>query len=193
MTDWVNDFNARLEALPPETEEEKEWHRLEWRGAADDAALRALESALGFALPPALHDLHLTHGPFQSEHFADAWETVLLRNCDEMAEARGLPAFIDFQWGGRPELAEGLTAAERAHLNAATVVFGLRHINDNEHEYFFFHSDGRIGTVMLDQDSMDWALEQLHGIAKGEFADETLAALFSRQFDAMIEGFKDLV
>ncbi|MBL8512549.1 MAG: hypothetical protein JNJ55_01050, partial [Betaproteobacteria bacterium] len=58
---------------------------------------------------------------------------------------RGLPAFIDFQWGGRPELAEGLSAAESTHLNAVTVVFGLRYINDNEHEYFFFDRAGRIG------------------------------------------------
>ncbi|MBL8512550.1 MAG: hypothetical protein JNJ55_01055 [Betaproteobacteria bacterium] len=46
--------------------------------------------------------------------------------------------------------------------------------------------------MMLDQDSMDWAVEQLREIAQGNFATETLDALLTRQFDTMIEGLRDL-
>lgn len=194
MTDWVTEFNRRLASLPPEFDEEQEWHRLEWRERATEGPLRTLESRSGFPVPMALRDLLLKQGPFQSVGFADSWQTIQLAGSDELLTmSNGLPAFIDAYWGGRPELSAGLTPSELAALNASTVVFGLRYLNDNEHDYFFYDRAGRFGTLLLDQDDLEPAIEELRRIGRNESEGETLAALLERQMTLMIDGLKDLI
>lgn len=194
MTDWVAEFNQRLAGLPEEFEDEREWHRLEWRERATEAQLRALESRSGFPVPAALRDLLLQAGPLQSVAFADSWETIQLAAADELLSmSNGLPAFIDAYWGGRPELEKGLSTDEIARLNSSTVVFGLRYLNDNEHEYFFYDRSGRFGTLFLDQDDLTPALEELRRMGRGEFDPETLPALLERQMSLMIEGMRELI
>ncbi len=169
IMNYLEDFNQRLAQVSMEWEEDREAKRLASKGKAEDSEITKLEAALGYPMPDTLRDWYQNHGPFESEGFQQGVNTVCLMTPAEMLHRGiGLVHSIESYWGGRPEIASTLSPESIDILNRNTVVWGMRYINDNRCVYYYFHRDGGIGDLYLDQDDLEWTLEEMQAIARNQ-------------------------
>ncbi len=167
-------------------EEAIDWYSLKHVEPDVESDVLKLELQLGFPLPQQLRDLYLMEGAIRTKEYGDVWQTLKLEPVKSMlGENRGLCAYIDHIWGGRPELVDELSSEQITKLNASYIVFGSRYEDDNVHEYFFFDRKGRIDTLRLDQDDMSGAFEKFDALLSDESRDVSLEALLAEQLDAI--------
>ncbi len=57
----------------------------------------------------------------------------------------------------------------------------MRYINDNRCVYYYFHRDGGIGDLYLDQDDLEWTLEELQAIARDQATTRKQARYVARR------------
>jgi hypothetical protein len=183
-------FNQFLEEL--DNEEASEDFQLRHVAADDAAAVAAIETKIGFSLPKELRELYLKNGAIRTADYGDVWQTLKLDSANEMLEQHcGLCAHIDWVWGGRPELAEELTANQIKQLDTDYIVFGSRYEDDNVHDYFFFDRLGRMDDLRLDQDDMSHAFEKFELLLAGTSRNLLLEELLAEQLALMREVIEE--
>ena len=185
---WIQCFNERLADLKADQSiyEARQWKS---KGTSSDSDLLRLEKALGFNMPTSLKAFYLSHGPFASEWFGDEPETVDVFTPDEIAKKGiGLAKAINMHWGVRPEIQEDLDASTIARLNRMTAVWGIHHIDSNQCIYYYFNRKGDIGSLYLDQDDMEWTLQEMLRISNDEPSSlESLEQLLTTEMEAMLK------
>jgi len=188
VMNWVQHFNERLADLKVD-QSFYEAHQWKSNGTSSEADLLRLEKALGFNVPASLRVFYLSHGAFASEWFGDERETVDVFTPDEIAEMGvGLAKAINLHWGGRPEIQEDLDSGTIERLNGMTTVFGIRHIDSNQCIYYYFNRKGDIGSLYLDQDDMEWTLQEMVRISRDAPSSlESSEQLLSSETEAMLE------
>ncbi|MDH4474920.1 MAG: SMI1/KNR4 family protein [Verrucomicrobiaceae bacterium] len=188
VMNWVRHFNERLADLKVDQSlyEARQWKS---KGTSSEVDLLRLEKALGFNVPTSLRAFYLSHGAFASEWFGDERETVDVFTPDEIGEMGvGLAKAINLHWGVRPEIQEDLDSGTIERLNGMTTVFGIRHIDSNQCVYYYFNRKGDIGSLYLDQDDMEWTLQEMVRISHDAPSSlELLEQLLSSETEAMLE------
>lgn len=185
----VEAFNDRLEAIS----DEAEWLRLHVDAPPAEATMAAAEFRLGRALPTPLRDWLAANGTAASESFGDVWNTLAVGTVLLGGDAPLTPvAYVDFVWGGRPELFDALSAAQIAAIESGFLMFGQRHVDDNVHVYLLVDAHGAAHALLLDQDDMDDALHWLSAAAsstppRGEPIDAVIDAQFATVLAALEE------
>lgn len=165
-------------------DEASDWYSLVHSEPDTESDVVAFERRIGFRLPRELRELYVKDGAIRTNEYGDVWQTLRLDPLKSMLEeSRGLCAYIDRMWGGRPELVDELSSDQISALNADYVVFGSRYEDDNVHEYFFFHRSGRIDSLRLDQDDMSDAFEKFGTLLENKMRDLSLEALLNEQLD----------
>lgn len=185
---WVQHYNERLASLKtdPSLYEARQWKS---KGASSEPDLQRLEKALGFEVPMSLRAFYLSHGAFASEWFGDERETVDVFTPDEIAKKGiGLAKAINLHWGVRPEVQEHLDSSTIVRLNGMTAVWGVHHIDSNQCIYYYFNRQGEVGSLYLDQDDMEWTLQEMRRISNDKPTSlESLEQLLSTEMEAMLE------
>lgn len=164
----------------------------EWFAVEEDSSpfpmnkLEEFEKENGMPYPPALKKFAAEYGPFSagSEHSVSImhyWDK-------EKNPSSGLVKYIDGAWGGRPEFEEFCKAEHIEYLNKNYVVFGMRYIDDNCHEYAYFDREGNFGTIFFDQDGFEYFQRELNPMLKKSTASLTFDQVVSRLITGQIEG-----
>ena len=184
------DFNAYLQSL--DDSDVSDDLEVSFPGPMSMAAIQRVEAVIGCPLPQSLRDFLAQTGPFISGHFGDFWNTIKVFDSETMLESpSGIIDHIDWQWGGRPELADALTIEQMATLNARYKVFGTRCIDDNRYDYLFFSVDGGFYSLPLDQDDMDACIAWLLGSISASPVGRSLAELIEQQLSALKHDIED--
>jgi hypothetical protein len=152
----------------------------------------ALEEKAGVPVPAELARLYRETGAFRDKFFGDDWQTIYLFSPAELAgQPLGLASFIDFVWGGRPELVQWLSSEQRHRLDTSYAVFGYRYENDNVHDYLYFDAGGGFGHFHFNQDSSSRMGEALRALAQNGGGGMSLELLLTKQFEIILGSLDD--
>lgn len=180
----IDEFNEKLKALVEE--EHFDWQRVVFAMPETEESIAQLKEKV--FLPEELTAFLLKYGAFESNGFADAWQTVQLFSVQELINRPlGIIEFIDYYWGGRPEFADHFSSDQIATLNQQYKVFGLKYVDDNVHDYWFFDQKGKFGNLTFDQDDCEYAMKILKELLISSSLTLSLEELLNAQLESILE------
>jgi hypothetical protein len=180
----IDEFNEKLKALVDE--DSFDWQRVIFSTPETEENIATLREKV--IIPEELAAFFLKYGAFKSNAFGDAWQTVQLFSVQELLDMPlGIIDFIDYYWGGRPEFADYFSSEEITHLNQQYKIFGLKYVDDNVHDYWFFDQHGKCGNLPFDQDDCEPAMEILKELLISSNLTLSLEELLTAQFESILE------
>lgn len=178
----ISEFNEKLKSLVDE--DSFDWQRIVFSTPENEEQIATLREKV--VIPEELKVFFLKYGSFKSNAFGDAWQTVQLFSIQELIDMPlGIVDFIDYYWGGRPEFAAYFSIANITRLNQQYQIFGLKYVDDNVHDYWFFDQQGNFGHLLFDQDDCEYAMEMLKELLISSNLSFSLEELLESQLESI--------
>jgi len=180
----IDEFNEKLKALVDE--DSFDWQRIVFSTPEIEESISKLREKV--IIPEELAAFFLKYGAFKSNGFGDAWQTVQLFSVQELIDIPlGIVDFIDYYWGGRPEFADYFSSEEMTQLSQQYKIFGLKYVDDNVHDYWFFDRYEKFGNLPFDQDDCEPAMDILKELLISSNLTLSLEELLNAQFESILE------
>ncbi|MBL4633061.1 MAG: hypothetical protein JKY56_04270 [Kofleriaceae bacterium] len=170
-------------------------YSLEMAPTSSSNEIASLGNKIHGSIPESLVSLFREQGGFSNTGFDTCLEQAIqVFSAKKLLErAIGLVAFIDEFWGGRPEFTESYKEGEIAQLNHSYTVFGVRVVNDDSHDFFYFDTTGNFGSVFLNQNDFETAAkESFSPMLEKSPANMNLEELLSQQIGKICSGLDEM-
>jgi hypothetical protein len=174
----VTRYKALCKALYKDlnTVEDEQHYNLKWSEKPSAEEIANYEKQLPCPLPKALKEFWQQHGActcgLVNFGDSDTFRLFLPGECTPL----GILSKIDNLWGGREDILTSMNEQAISFINNNYFMVGSIYMNDNEHYYLYFNTEGQFNVIRYDQDYLEDMLTQLNEMA-------TSPAIGSLNFD----------
>ncbi len=144
----------------------------------------------GFEIPNELVGFFTHYASAEMPYEQDSWNHLSLSVDVSRGHTKlfpGLFEFIDWSWGGRPEISKSFTPTEVEYVNTHYKCFGHYVADDNIHDYLVFGKNGEFYSFRYDQDS--WS--NFESLLRSQPTPKSLSDLVDHFVNLVLERLKE--